>query len=108
MRLILTTLALLSAILGVVLSILPLGNIALLPIILALLLGCLSWRITTKEGQNTRLIKFIFLVTFIAICLTIYQTIFDENVVEDDIESIQNEEESLEDAKKELEDIEID
>lgn len=108
MRLILTTLALLSAILGVILSIFPFGIIAFIPIVLAMLFGFLAWRFTIKEGQNLRLMKFIFLVTFIAICLSIYRTIFDENVVEDDIESIQNEEESLEDAKKELENIEID
>lgn len=108
MRLVLIVLGLLSALLAIVLSILPFGSIAIIPIVLAFVFGFIAFKASKKEGQNTRIIKFIFLVTIIALCITIYRSIFDENIVEDDIETIQNEEESLEDAKKELEDLDID
>lgn len=108
MRLVLIILGLLSAILAIVLSILPFGSIAIIPIVLAFVFGIIAFISSKKEGQNTRIIKFIFLVTIIALILTIYRSIFDQNIVEDDIETIQNEEESLEDAKKELEDLDID
>ncbi|NND50867.1 MAG: FUSC family protein, partial [Flavobacteriaceae bacterium] len=90
------------------LSILPFGSIALIPIVLGLIFGLLAFNASKKEGKNVSGIKFIFLLLIIALGLTIYRAVFDQNIVEDDIETIQNEEESLEDAKKELEDIEID
>lgn len=108
MRIIFIILGLLLAVLGLTLSILPFGKIAFIPIVLAFIFGLLAFKISKKEGQSTAFIKFIFLVTIVALGWTIYRSIFDENVVEDDIETIQNEEESLEEAKKELDDLEID
>jgi len=108
MRIIFLILGLLLAVLGLTLSILPFGNIAFIPIVLAFIFGLLAFKISKTEGQSTGFIKFIFLLTIVALGWTIYRSIFDENVVEDDIETIQNEEESLEEAKKELDDLEID
>lgn len=108
MRLILLILAIIAAFLGLALAILPLGSFALIPIILAFILGMILFKISKNEGQSTGLIKIIFLVAIIALGLTIYKTIFNENVVNQDIETIQNEEDLLEDAKNELDDLDID
>lgn len=108
MKLAFSIIALLMALLGITLSILPFGNIAFAPIILAFIFALLAFKASKGDGQKTGLIKFIFLVIIIALSITIYKAIFDENIIEEDIESIQNEEESLEDAKKELEGLEID
>lgn len=108
MKLAFSIIALIMALLGITLSILPFGNLAFAPIILAFIFGLLALKATKAAQQKTGLIKFIFLVTILALGITIYKAIFDENIIEDDIESIQNEEESIEDAKKELEGIDID
>ncbi|MBT8277927.1 MAG: FUSC family protein [Bacteroidia bacterium] len=108
MRLVLIILALLAALAGVALSILPFGSLALIPIILAFVLGLIAFQLSKKAEQPTGLIKLIFLVTIVALGLTIYRTIFDENEVAVDTEAIQKDEDRIEDAKKELEDINID
>jgi len=108
MRSLFIILGFLLAILGLALSILPFGPIAYIPIILALIFGYIGLKAAKNEGKSTGLAKLVLILTIIALGITVYRSIFDENIVEDDIETIQNEEESLEDAKKELEDIEID
>ena len=108
MRLIITILAVLLALIGLTLSILPFGPIALIPIILAFILGIIAFKLAKKEGSGLGLIKLIFLVVILGLGMTIYRAIFDENVVADDIETMINEEESLEEAKEELEGINID
>lgn len=108
MRQLLIILALISGLLGLALSILPFGSIAFIPIVLGLIFALIAFKLAKKDAKNISAIKFIFLLLIIALGLTIYRTVFDKNVVADDIETIQNEEDSLEDAKKELEDIDID
>jgi predicted tellurium resistance membrane protein TerC len=107
MRLIVTVLAVLAAILGLALSILPFGNIALIPIITAFILGFVAFKMAQKEGKNTKFVKVIFLITIVALVTSIYRTITDENVVENDVETIEKEQQSEEDAIEELEGIEI-
>ena len=94
MRLLLIILGSISAIIGLVLSILPFGNIAIIPIVIAFICGLLAFNISKKEQHNTLVVKLIFLVTIIGLGLTIYRSIFDENVVEDDIETINRDKQS--------------
>jgi hypothetical protein len=108
MRLIITIAAILAAIIGLALSILPFGSIALIPIILAFILGFIAFKMAQKEGKNTKLVKVVFLITIVGLAISIYRTIFDENVVEDDIETINRDKASEEDAIEELEDLDID
>lgn len=108
MRLVVTTLAILSAIIGLTLSILPFGTIALLPIILAFILTFIAYKMAQKEKANTKFVKVIFLVTIVAFLLSLYRIAFDENIVENDIETIEKEKQSKEDALEELEDLDID
>lgn len=102
-----TIIAIISAILGLALSILPFGNIALIPIVIAFISGILLFRLVKNHQGNTLMIKLVFLVTIIALGMTIYRAIFDKNVVEDDIETINRDQQSEDEALEELEDIEI-
>lgn len=107
MRLIITTLAIITAILGLTLSILPFGNIALIPIVAAFILGFIAFKMAQKEGKNTKLVKVVFLVTIVALGMSIYRSVFDENIVEEDIETINRDKASEEEAIEELDDIDI-
>lgn len=107
MRLIITILAIIAAILGLALSILPFGNIALIPIIIAFVLGFAAFKMAQKEGKNTKLVKVVFLITVVALGMSIYRSVFDENVVEEDIETINRDKASEEEAIEELDDIDI-
>lgn len=107
MRILITTLAIIAATLGLILSILPFGTIALIPTILAFILGFIAFKMAQKEGANTKLVKVVFLITIIALVLSIYRSVFETNVVENDIETIEKEKQSEEDAIEELEGLEI-
>jgi len=107
MRILITTLAIIAASLGLVLSILPFGAIALIPIVIAFILGFIAFKMAQKDGANTKLVKVIFLTTIIALVLSIYRTLIEDNVVENDIETIEKEKQSQEDALEELEDLDI-
>ena len=105
MRLLLVILSIIAAILGLALSILPFGAIALIPIIAAFIFGLLAFRMS--KGKNTNIIKGVFFVTIVALGISIYRTVFEENVVENDVETIEKEKQSEEDAIKELDELEI-
>lgn len=107
MRILITTLAIIAASLGLVLSILPFGAIALIPIVIAFILGFIAYKMAQKDGANTKLVKVVFLITIIALVLSIYRTVIEDNVVENDIETIEKEKQSQEDALEELEDLDI-
>ena len=47
------------------------------------------------------------MVTIIAFVLSLYRIVFDENVIENDIETIEKEKQSKEDAIEELEGLDI-
>ena len=80
MRQLVTTLAIIAAILGLILSILPFGSIALIPIITAFILGFIAFKMAQKEGANTKFVKVIFLITIIALVLSIYRSVFEKIV----------------------------
>ncbi len=108
MRILFYVLGLLGGIIGLVLSVLPFGSIAFIPVAAGLIFGILAWKADKKLGRSTGLAKFILILGIAGLGLSLYRVAFDKNIVEEDQEIIRNEEESLEDAKKELEDIEID
>ncbi|TJY35810.1 hypothetical protein [Pontimicrobium aquaticum] len=107
LRLAITILSLITAIIGLILSILPFGKIALIPIIAAFILCFIAYKMTQKVSANTKFVKVIFLVTIVAFALSLYRIAFDENIVENDIETIEKEKQSKEDALEELEDLDI-
>jgi len=107
MRITFIILGIITAVLGLALSILPFGTIALIPIILALVFGLIAFRMSAKESKGSAIIKVIFLTATISLGLTIYN-ILKPNEVNREIESISKENQSKEDSIEELESIEID
>lgn len=106
MRLPLIIISIISAILGLALSILPFGNIAILPIVIAFVSGLIALKISQKEDKSTSIIKVIFLIIIISLGLTIYNSLKPNEVIEDK-ESITKENQSEEDSIDELESLEI-
>lgn len=108
MRQLFIILSLITAVLGLLLSILPFGTIALIPIIAAFIFGLIAFKASQKSNKNTNVIKGVFLVTIISICISIYRTVFETDVIVDDIETMEKEKQSDEETMEELESLEID
>ena len=106
MRLTFIILSIIAAILGLALSILPFGSIAVIPIVISIIFGLLAFKLFHKDGKNTSIIKLVFLIVIISLGLTIYNSL-RPNEVDEEIESTLNENQSDEDSIEELESIEI-
>lgn len=105
MRLLLTILGLIGAILAIVLCILPLEQIAIIPGIIAIMSSLLALYLAKNEGK--KLIKFTLAITVIAIVLIAYKMLFaSESEVTIDENFIEQSEKSEEKAIEELEDLE--
>jgi len=105
MRLVFIILGFISAIIAVILSYLPFGLIALVPAVIAFILGLLAFKLSKKEGASTLAVKLIFLLTIIALALTTYRSITNENTIDSDTEFIEKQEELEEESLEELEGI---
>ena len=106
MRLTFIILGIITALIGLTLSILPFGAIAIIPIVIAFIFGLLAFKLSNKEEKSTIIIKIVFLIVIISLGLTIYNTL-NPNEVNEEIESISKENQSKEDSIEELESIEI-
>ncbi|MDO1500392.1 FUSC family protein [Winogradskyella maritima] len=107
MKRLLIILGFISAIFAVILAVTPLNKLAVFPVILAFLCGLgLLW-LSKKKGFKSKSIQYIFLLSIIAISVTIYKGVFTETVVGDVEELEQRDEESVEDSKDLLEDLDI-
>lgn len=107
MRVLVTTLSIILTIIGLVMSILPFGFIALIPIIAALVFGLIASKLLQKEGKSTGIIKIIFAVIIISMGLAIYNAM-KPNEIEVNQEAIEQQKLEDEETLEELEDIEID
>lgn len=106
MRLTLIIISIISALIGLALSILPFGSIAILPIVVAFISGLIAFKISQKEKKSTNIVKGVFLIVIISIVLTILNT-FKANEIIEDTESIIKDNQSEEEAIEELESLEI-
>jgi cytochrome bd-type quinol oxidase subunit 2 len=106
MRILVTTLSILFAIIGLALSILPFGYIAFIPIIIALVFTLITSKLLVKEGKNTVIIKAILAVIIISTGLSLYNSL-KPNEITIDQEAIEKQKQSDEETLEELEDIEI-
>ena len=107
MKVLITTLSIIIAIIGLALSILPFGYIAILPIIVSFILGLIAFKQMQKDGKNTTIIKIVFAVLIISLGLSIYNAL-KPNEINVDQETIEQQKQSDEETLEELEDIEID
>lgn len=104
MKKLFTVLGTISAALALVLAVLPISNLAFIPALAALLFGILAFVINRENQSNKKTIQLVFLLTIIALCVTIYKTIFTKVEVGDTKELEKKEQESIEEAKEQLED----
>ena len=97
-----------SAVIAVILSVTPLYNLAILPLVIAFILGLVLFFISKKDLSKPKAIQYIFLLVIISLSLTIYKNVFNTPEVGNVEQLEQRDEENLEDSKEILEDIEID
>lgn len=108
MRKILIIIGFFTAILATILSVTPLYNIAVIPIIIAFISGLLIYMLSKKLRSKTKSIQYIFLLVIIALSTTIYKNVFTTAEL-GDVEALEQlEEKNLEDSKQQLEGLEID
>lgn len=107
MRKLFIILSLILAILAVILSVLPLSNLAFIPAILAFVFGLVGFYLSNKQKKPKHIIKLAFLLTIIALSLSTYKAIFNASEVGDTEQLEQTEQESEEEAIEELEDLDL-
>lgn len=106
MRVLVTTLSIILAIVGLALSILPFGLIALIPIIAAFIFGLLAFKLNQKEGKKTGFIKIIFVIIIFSLAFAIYNALKPNEIVADE-EAIEQQKIDDEETLEELEDLDI-
>ena len=107
MRKLFNILALLTAIVAVILSVLPLSNLAFIPSALALVFGLIAFYLSKQKGQSKKVIQLAFILTIIALCFTVYKAIYNKVEVTNTEELESREKASEEDAIEELENLEL-
>jgi len=83
MRKLFITLGIIAAIIAVILSALPLFNVAIIPAIAALVFGFIAFYLSKKENESKKAVQLIFLLSIISLGLTTYKSIFNKTEVGD-------------------------
>ncbi len=105
MKSLFSILALIASILSIILAVLPMEKIALVPAIVAFVFALIAMYLSKNESK--KLIKFVFLVTIIALAIITYKSLFSgEAEVKVDENFIKKTQQSEEKALEELEDLE--
>jgi len=99
-------LSLTSASIALLLAVLPLSNLAYIPAVLAFALGLTAF-IIQKEKSGKKTIQLSFLLTIIALCFSVYKSIFSTSEVGNIDEFQQKTEQSVEESIETLEGIDI-
>ncbi|WP_417866088.1 FUSC family protein [Xanthomarina gelatinilytica] len=107
MRKLFIILGIIASVLALVLSVLPLSNLAYFPAIAALLFGLMSFYISNKNSQSVKTVQLVFLLTIIALSISIYKSIFQTVEVGNTEELQVREQQSEEEAIEELEDLDL-
>ena len=107
MRTLFIILGIIAAVLAVVLSVLPVSNMAFIPAIAALIFGVVALYLSKKQHASKKSIQLIFLMTILALALATYKAVFSSVEIGDTEELIEREKKSEEDAIEELEGLEI-
>lgn len=101
----LSTLGFIGAILGLILSFLPLSNFAIYPAIIGLFLGLIVLFNQKKQGQDFIFPRVIVIVALIGIVISVGKQLMFKNKVVEDTEFNQKTEKSKQDAVKDLEEL---
>ena len=103
----LTILAIITSILAIILSVLPVSNLSIVPAIAALIFGLGAFYLSKKSGHVKKIIKFTFLLTIIALAITTYKAIFYTTELGNTDTLIEKEAELKEEAIEELEGLDL-
>ena len=96
-------LGILASVLALVLSILPLSNLAFFPAIAAFIFALAAFYFSNKENSSKKTVQLIFLLTIIALSISTYKSLFNTVEVGNTEELIEREKQSEENAIEELE-----
>ncbi|OBX23309.1 MULTISPECIES: hypothetical protein [Bizionia] len=107
MRILIIILSLISAAFAVILSILPVSNLAFIPAILAFVLGFIGFYLTNKKEKPKHTIKLAFLLTIIALSISTYKAIFNTSEVGNTEQLELTEQQSEQEAIEVLEDLDL-
>ncbi len=107
MRSLFIVLGVIAAVIAVILSVLPVSNLAFIPAISALIFGLVAFYFSKANRQAKKTIQFIFLLTIIALSITTYKSVYSTSEVSIDATLQEKEEASEKDAIEELEGLEI-
>ncbi len=102
-----TIFAMITSILAIILSVLPVSNLAVFPAIAALIFGLVAFYLSKKTGAVKKIIQFSFLLTIIALGITTYKAIFNTVELGNTDTLIKKEAESKEQAIEELEELDL-
>lgn len=94
----------LFSIAGITFTILPMGTIAMIPILIAIVCAFLS--IIKSDNTRKRIPKTLFIGTVILFLVAIGKDVFVKDKVSVDQQFMQEKQDSKQDAKKELEELE--
>ena len=101
-------LGIIASVLALVLSILPLSNLAFFPAIAAFIFALAAFYFTNKENSSKKTVQLIFLLTIIALSISTYKSLFNTVEVGNTEQLEQKEEQLEEESIEELDDLEID
>lgn len=107
MRSLFIVLGFIAAVLALILAVTPLSQIAYIPAVTALVFALIAFYISRQKQYPKKSIQLIFLLTFIALVLTTYKSIFDTAEVGNLDELELKEEASMEDSKEILEELDF-
>ncbi|HLV40594.1 FUSC family protein [Xanthomarina sp.] len=108
MRKLFIVLGIIASVLAIILSVLPVSNLAYFPAIAALLFGLIAFYLSNKNSQSVKTVQLVFLLTIIALSVSIYKSIFQTAEVGDTEELEIRQQESVDEAKEELENLDFD
>ena len=108
MKRLFTILAIIASILAIILSVLPVSNLAIIPSIFALICGLVAFYLSKKSGEVKKIIQFTFLLTIIALAITTYKSLFNTVEVANTTVLEKKEAKSEEEAIEELNELDID
>lgn len=107
MKKIFTILAIITSGFAIILSVLPISNLAIFPAIVALIFGVVAFYLSKQEGEVKKIIKFTFFLTIASLSIITYKAIFNKTEVSNTQEMVEKETESQEAAIEELEELDI-
>lgn len=108
MKKLIIILGFIAALIAVILSVTPLFKLSVIPLIIAFACGLGVFFLSKKDKTKPKAIQYIFLLTIIALFITIYKAVFTTSEVVNTEEIQKRDDASEEDAIELLEGIEID